>query len=120
MWTRTLLLAAGIIVSLPSPAHAQASGALLLPRVEFASWTPGSGAEPGVVPSVSAAATRLRPKARSALIGGAIGAVAGLGFCTAVSNIMNDGTGFSTCTLDGYLVTGSVGFVLGAAVGLLF
>ena len=58
--------------------------------------------------------------ARRALVGGVIGAVGGVVFCTAVSNVANDSAGgFSTCTLKGYLLTGSVGFALGFAVGWL-
>jgi hypothetical protein len=40
-------------------------------------------------------------------------------FCTVVSNLANDrGTGFSTGTAKGYLLTGGVGLALGLLVGL--
>ncbi|MBA2460125.1 MAG: hypothetical protein H0V43_14375 [Gemmatimonadales bacterium] len=73
----------------------------------------------GSTPTVVRGATAGRPRGRHALIGAAIGTVAGLAFCTVFSNLANDpGTGFSTCTLKGYLLTGGVGFGLGLLVGL--
>jgi hypothetical protein len=54
---------------------------------------------------------------RHGLIGGAIGAVAGAAVCTAISNLTNEGTGFSSCTRKGYLLFGAGGFALGFAVG---
>lgn len=56
-------------------------------------------------------------RTRNGLIGGAIGAVGGLAVCTVISNIVNDGTGFSTCTWNGYVLTGAIGFGVGFAVG---
>jgi hypothetical protein len=56
---------------------------------------------------------------RHALIGGAIGTVAGLAFCTAVSTLANDSAegGLSFCPLDSYLLTGAAGFALGFGIG---
>ena len=53
---------------------------------------------------------------RQALVGGAIGAAAGVVFCTAVSTLANDSAdgGLSFCPLDSYLLLGGAGFVLGA------
>lgn len=58
---------------------------------------------------------------RNALIGGAIGAAAGLVVCTAISNIADDAAvaRFTTCTTKGYLLTGSIGFGAGFLVGWL-
>jgi hypothetical protein len=56
-------------------------------------------------------------RTRNGLIGGAIGAVGGLAVCTVISNLVNDGTGFSTCTWNGYVLTGAIGFGVGFAVG---
>lgn len=36
-------------------------------------------------------------------------------FCTIVSN--DPGSGFSTCTTTGYLLTGGIGFAVGLAAG---
>ena len=60
-------------------------------------------------------------RVRHALIGGAIGAVAGLAVCTAISNIADDAAvdRFTTCTAKGYLLTGSIGFATGFLVGWL-
>ena len=66
-----------------------------------------------VVPATQPASQRLR----RGLIGGAIGAVAGAAVCTAISNLTNEGTGFSSCTRKGYLLFGAGGFALGFAVG---
>lgn len=66
-----------------------------------------------VVPATQASGQRLR----RGLVGGAIGAVAGAAVCTAISNLTNEGTGFSTCTRKGYLLFGAGGFALGFAVG---
>jgi ABC-type branched-subunit amino acid transport system permease subunit len=60
-----------------------------------------------------------RDRTRQALIGGAIGAAAGVVFCTAVSTLANDSAegGLSFCPLDSYLLIGGAGLVLGAAIG---
>jgi hypothetical protein len=59
-------------------------------------------------------------RGRRALIGGAIGAVAGLAVCTVISNLTDERVrGFSTCTWKGYLLTGGIGFGVGFAAGWL-
>jgi ABC-type branched-subunit amino acid transport system permease subunit len=60
-----------------------------------------------------------RNRKRQALLGGAIGAAAGVVFCTAVSTLANDSAegGLSFCPLDSYLLIGGAGFALGAAIG---
>jgi ABC-type branched-subunit amino acid transport system permease subunit len=61
----------------------------------------------------------LRDRKHRALIGGAIGAAAGLLACTAVSTLANDSAdgGLSFCPLDSYLLIGGAGAVLGATIG---
>jgi hypothetical protein len=85
----------------------------------FESWqleAPLGLATPSRLP---AARFEIRRRGRHALIGAAIGTVAGLGVCTLISNIVaDDGAGVSTCTTKGYLLFGGVGFALGFAVGL--
>ena len=80
---------------------------------------------PRALPNSSALAEPLRlagplqgNRARHALIGGVIGAAAGIVVCTAISNYVNEG-GFSTCTTTGYVVHAAGGFALGALVGYL-
>ncbi len=59
-------------------------------------------------------------RGRHALIGGLIGAAAGVITCTVISNIANDpGTGFSTCDATAYLGFGLGGFAVGALIGWL-
>jgi ABC-type branched-subunit amino acid transport system permease subunit len=60
-----------------------------------------------------------RSRTRQALLGGAIGAAAGVVFCTAVSTLANDSAegGWSFCPLDSYLLIGGAGLLLGAAIG---
>ena len=113
MLRRCTLLA---LLLLPSAAAAQQPGPGAAPVRIFESWEPAGMAR--------AAAHRpalvIEPKDRvgNALLGGAIGTVAGVAFCTAFSNLVNEGTGFSTCTTRGYLLTGGVGLALGLLVGL--
>jgi len=103
---------------LPATATAQQAGPVAGEQRAFVSWEPAAFAgqvRPVVLPEVSA---RSKDRVGNALLGGTIGAVAGVTFCTVVSNIVKDeGTGFSTCTTSGYLLTGGIGFGLGFIVG---
>ena len=56
---------------------------------------------------------------RHALIGGAIGAVAGFALCATISTLADDsaGGGVSFCPLDTALLIMGGGFALGAAIG---
>ena len=58
-------------------------------------------------------------RTRHALIGGAIGAAAGVVFCTVVSTLTDESVdgGLSFCPLDSYLLIGGAGFVVGAVIG---
>jgi hypothetical protein len=70
------------------------------------------------VPSWSDATASHR--GRHALIGGLIGAAAGVITCTVISNVANDpGTGFSTCDATAYVGFGLGGFAVGALIGWL-
>jgi len=54
------------------------------------------------------------------LIGGLIGAVAGVAMCTLISNaFFNEAGGFSTCTTTGNLMFAGGGLAVGFAVGWL-
>ncbi|MEP6766108.1 MAG: hypothetical protein ABJB66_17470 [Gemmatimonadaceae bacterium] len=58
-------------------------------------------------------------RGRNVIIGGVLGAVAGLGVCTVISNVMDDSTKsrVATCTATGNLIFGAGGFAVGALVG---
>jgi hypothetical protein len=115
------LMIAGLFMTGPLPAHSQNPATLLASQpVRFESWRPEAmPGDAGSSPSAEPTAVP-RPRGRSALIGGAIGTVAGLAFCTVVSNLVNDpGSGFSTCTLNGYLLTGGLGLAAGFVMGLI-
>lgn len=102
----------------PSVAAPQGAGPLAPPPDAFASWSPAG--LPAADHGTLALSLQAGSRAGNALLGGAIGAAAGVVFCTVVSNIAKDeGTGFSTCTTNGYLLTGGIGFALGMVVGLL-
>lgn len=99
-------------------AHAQRPRSLpptAAPR--FESWRP--------VPPLenSKLVVRLVPshtnRTRHALIGGAIGAVAGFAVCTTISTLADDSAdgGVSFCPLDTTLLIMGGGFALGAAIG---
>ena len=117
----TSFMVAGFFLAGPLSAQSQDPATLLAAQpVQFASWRPG--AMPSNVPGsfLPQPAPVVHRRGRNALIGGAIGTVAGLAFCTVVSNLVNDpGSGFSTCTLDGYLLTGGIGLAAGVLIGLI-
>jgi hypothetical protein len=62
-----------------------------------------------------------RDRGDQALLGGAIGAAAGVVLCTAISTLIDDSAdgGLSFCPLDTYLLFAGGGFVLGAVIGWL-
>ena len=74
-----------------------------------------------IVPEAVAVPAPSPHQFRNALIGGAIGAAAGVIVCTAISNIADDAAvdRFTTCTTSGYMLTGSIGFGAGFLVGWL-
>jgi hypothetical protein len=116
MMRRFVLLA---LLLLPPAAAAQQVGPVVTPAATFESWTPAQPAGYAARGPVLDVALESRDRTGNALLGGVIGAAAGVAFCTVVSNIVKDeGTGFSTCTTKGYLLTGGVGFALGFLVGL--
>jgi hypothetical protein len=111
-----VLLFAGLeLAQAQSPRPLQAA----LP-VRFESWRPPvsfhSNDEPVLGRLVTTTASQNRT--RQALLGGAIGAGAGVVLCTVVSTLANDSAegGVSFCPLDSYLLIGGAGFVLGATI----
>jgi hypothetical protein len=115
------LIVVGLCIAGPLGAQSEKPATILATRpVQFASWSPAATLNqlPGSFPAQRVPLDRRR--GRNVLIGGAIGTVAGLAFCTVVSNLVNDpGSGFSTCTLNGYLLTGGIGLTAGLLIGLI-
>jgi hypothetical protein len=99
------------------PVHAQLAGPPVSPT-PFASWRPALPSGPAQGPTfLNAEALSRQP--RRALIGGAIGAAAGMIMCTTISTLADDSAdgGLSFCPLDSYLLIGGAGFVVGAVIG---
>jgi hypothetical protein len=87
--------------------------------LRFESWQVASPPYATSKPTMAPLSVAARGRTRQALLGGAIGAAAGVVFCTAVSTLANDSAegGLSFCPLDSYLLIGGAGFLLGAAIG---
>ena len=115
----TLLLMVTAFAGSAAPAQAQGLAPIPPRQAVFASWRPPELPRAADRVAGSSGATISR-RGRRALIGGAIGAVAGLAVCTVISNMTDEGAeGFSTCTWKGYLLTGGIGFGVGFAAGWL-
>jgi hypothetical protein len=111
---------AGLIFATASVAHAQSPRPLASAvPLQFESWRPAAALDRGRTPAIGQFVAASRHRTRRALLGGAIGAAAGVVFCTAVSTLANDSAdgGVSFCPLDSYLLIGGAGFALGFAVG---
>jgi hypothetical protein len=115
------MVVAALVIMGPPAVQAQTPASVLVTRpLRFESWNPGASPRDGAGRPAIRVEPAGRRQGRNALIGAAVGTVAGLAFCTVVSNLMNDSaSGFSTCTLDGYLLTGGVGLAAGLLVGLI-
>jgi hypothetical protein len=112
------LTVAGLLIAAPLEAQSEKPHTILATRpVRFATWAPTSTLSQVPRPFPEQSTTFVGRRGRNVLIGGAIGTVAGLAFCTAVSNMISDGSGISTCTLKGYLLTGGIGLAAGLLIG---
>ena len=113
-------LVAGLILATATLAHAQSPRPLAeaIP-LRFESWRPAAALDRGRIPVTGQLVAAPRHRTRRALLGGALGAAAGVIFCTAVSTLANDSAdgGVSFCPLDSYLLIGGAGFALGFAIG---
>jgi len=106
------------------PGRVQAQNPRPLPAavpLRFESWREAAPLDRSSQPTAGHFVTTSPNREHQALLGGAIGAAAGVVFCTAVSTLANDSAegGLSFCPLDSYLLIGGAGFVLGAAIGWL-
>ncbi|HET7468707.1 MAG TPA: hypothetical protein VFJ81_03495 [Gemmatimonadales bacterium] len=117
-----LVCVAALQVAASGLASAQSPGPRQDRLVTFESWRP-------VSPNSARGSPRIREldelrahRTRRVLIGGAIGAAAGVVACTAISTLADDSAdgGVSFCPLDTYLLVGGAGFLAGAAVAWLF
>jgi hypothetical protein len=113
------LLIAGLVLATAVPAQAQTPQPLPAAPIRFESWQPGAPFEPPVNPARVTFAASSRDRARHGLIGGAIGVLAAVAFCTTISTLANDSAegGLSTCPIDTYLLLGAAGFAAGFAIG---
>ncbi len=110
----------GILLATAGPADAQSPRSLAAAvPLNFESWRPAAALELGATRAIGQFVPARPHRTRNALIGGAIGAAAGVVFCTAVSTITDDSAdgGLSFCPLDSYLLIGGAGFALGFGVG---
>jgi hypothetical protein len=119
MRCRLACLIASLLLTTAGLAQAQSPRPLAaaLP-LRFEPWRPAAALDDGA----SAAGQFVpasRHRTRHALLGGAIGAAAGVVLCTTVSTLVDDSAdgGLSFCPLDSYLLIGGAGFALGFAIG---
>jgi len=109
-----------LLLAFAVPAGAQTPGPVLpVASSRFEPWRAALPLDPGADPAASRLDLLSRNRRQRALLGGAIGAAAGVVFCTVVSTLADDSAdgGVSFCPLDSYLLIGGLGFVLGAAIG---
>jgi hypothetical protein len=118
-WPHVVPLAVGLLL-FASPARAQHPlplAATVPPR--FESWRPSSPNLESRRLTGDRFVTSEKNRTRQALLGGAIGAVAGFVFCTTISTLADDSAdgGVSFCPLDTTLLIVGGGFAVGAAIG---
>ena len=117
---RVLLFLAGASLACATPAVAQDRQPLpATTTLQFESWRATAFSDANT-PPMSLVATS-PDRTRHALVGGAIGAAAGIVACTAISTLANDSAdgGLSFCPLDTYLLIGGAGFLVGGVIGWL-
>ena len=113
-------LLAALVGTVTSPARAQSPSPIPAAQaLQFESWR---AVLPGEVSSKLTVARLVqgpRNRTRQALLGGVIGAAAGVVVCTAFSTLIDDSAkgGLSFCPLDTNLLFGGAGFLLGAVIG---
>jgi hypothetical protein len=117
-----LVCVAALQVTASTLGWAQSPGPRQDRLVAFEAWHPVSRASASRSQRIRELDQLRANRTRRVLIGGAIGAAAGVVACTAISTLANDSAdgGVSFCPLDTYLLVGGAGFVAGAAVAWLF
>ena len=118
-FSRAGALIAAIVVAVPSPASAQYQHSTPAMPLQFESWRMASPLGVSNKPTVRPVDLSSRKRTQQALLGGLIGAAAGVTVCTVFSTLIDDSAdrGISFCPLDTNLLFGGAGFVLGAAIG---
>jgi hypothetical protein len=114
------LLIVALVLAGVGPAQAQYPQPIPAARpLQFESWRAASPVEVTSKLPVSRLVLGSRNRTRQALLGGVIGAAAGVVVCTTFSTLINDSAkgGLSFCPLDTNLLFGGAGFVLGAVIG---
>jgi hypothetical protein len=115
-----LILLLSLAAAAPAGAQGVRPGPAATPA-RFESWRAEvPAAAGGALPAAQLRAAE-KNRTRQALIGGGIGAAAGLLGCTVISTLANDSAdgGLSFCPLDSYLLIGGAGFLIGATIGWL-
>jgi hypothetical protein len=117
-----LVCVAGLQLTASGLASAQSPGPRQERLVAFESWRLVSPGSEGGALQIRELDQLRANRTRRVLIGGAIGAAAGVVACTAISTLADDSAdgGLSFCPLDTYLLVAGAGFVAGAAVAWLF
>ncbi len=115
---RLPFLVAALVLVTVGPAHAQHLRPLAAAPLQFESWRAASPSSSSGKLMVHRTALAPKNRTRQALLGGAIGAAAGVIGCTVISTLANDSAqgGLSFCPLDSYLLIGGAGFLIGAAI----
>jgi hypothetical protein len=116
----SFLIASLLLLALAGPAQSQSTQSLAAAvPIRFESWRPAAALDLDTKPVTGQFVAPARNRTRRALLGGAVGAVSGVVFCTAVSTLVDDSAegGVSFCPLDSYLLIGGAGFALGFAIG---
>jgi hypothetical protein len=109
-----------LLLAVAGPARAQSPRPLAAAvPLQFEPWQAPAPLDRSSKPVAGQFIAASRHRTRQALLGGAIGAAAGVVFCTVVSTLANDSAegGLSFCPLDSYLLIGGAGFALGFAIG---
>ena len=116
---RLASLVAGLVLAAVHPAEGQYPQLVPAAPLRFESWRAASPAFSSRIVLIERLVEAQKDRKRQALIGGAIGAAAGVIGCTVVSSLSNDSAegGLSFCPLDSYLLIGGAGFVVGAVIG---
>ena len=115
---RFVPLISAFVVTIAGTAQAQLPIPAARP-LQFEEWQATPVADVSNKPSFARLVPDSRNRTRQALLGGVIGAAAGVVVCTAFSTLIDDSIrgGLSFCPLDTNLLFGGAGFVLGAVIG---
>jgi hypothetical protein len=116
-------LVTGLVLGATDLAQAQERAPVISAlSVRFESWRTVLPIDSTSTFQIGYLADASKDRGDQVLLGGAIGAAAGVVACTAISTLIDDNTPnrvLSFCPLDTYLLFAAGGFVVGALVGWL-